>query len=538
MFEFSNNNKKLITLAFFFFFLVIGILSYSDYGISIDEDNTRISGFVSLKYVLEIISLEKGLKLNEIINVPNINNYNEQGIGVIFDLPMACIEYFFKIDDAREYYLLRHLCNFLIYFLSVYFFYLIAKKRFDSNLMGILAATFIIISPRIFAESYYNNKDIIFMSLFIICLYTGINFLDKPNFLNSVLFSFTSALATDVRILGIILPILIILIYTIKVSRENVLKKDFIKILSTFIFFTMFFIILFWPYLWENPIKNFFIVLSNLSKFDVEIYNLYMGNYINAKSLPWHYTLVWQLITIPIVYLILFLMGFLLVVYRFVKRLKQIENEDFWRGNNELLDLIFLATYLIPIFLIIIFNSTLYDGWRHLYFIYPSFLLIALSGLNFLRIMYFKKIKKMFIFLSILFLLPTLTWMIKYHPHQYVYFNYFAGKNFNKSFEMDYWGLSYYHALNYIIENNNDSFYVTNVGTGDLTISKNFVKKELRNKVNLVDNEKNADYIINNYRDWTGKIKDFDLVIPSNFNVFYEIKVDGVSINTIYKKNE
>ena len=123
------------------------------------------------------------------------------------------------------------------------------------------------------------------------------------------------------------------------------------------------------------PIKNFFIVLSNLSKFDVEIYNLYMGNYINAKSLPWHYTLVWQLITIPIVYLILFLMGFLLVVYRFVKRLKQIENEDFWRGNNELLDLIFLATYLIPIFLIIIFNSTLYDGWRHLYFIYPSFLL-------------------------------------------------------------------------------------------------------------------------------------------------------------------
>ena len=91
MFEFSNNNKKLITLAFFFFFLVIGILSYSDYGISIDEDNTRISGFVSLKYVLEIISLEKGLKLNEIINVPNINNYKEQCIGVIFDLPMACI---------------------------------------------------------------------------------------------------------------------------------------------------------------------------------------------------------------------------------------------------------------------------------------------------------------------------------------------------------------------------------------------------------------------------------------------------------------
>ena len=33
--------------------------------------------------------------------------------------------------------------------------------------------------------------------------------------------------------------------------------------------------------------------------------------------------------------------------------------------------------------------------------------------------------------------------MIKIHPYQYAYFNFLAGKDFNKKFEMDYWGLSY-----------------------------------------------------------------------------------------------
>ena len=100
MFEFSNSWKKIFTSAFFLIFFIIGVFSFSDYGISIDEDNTRISGFVSLKYVFEILSPEKALKINEIINVPDLNNYNEQGIGVIFDLPMAFIEFVFQINDS------------------------------------------------------------------------------------------------------------------------------------------------------------------------------------------------------------------------------------------------------------------------------------------------------------------------------------------------------------------------------------------------------------------------------------------------------
>ena len=45
--------------------------------------------------------------------------------------------------------------------------------------------------------------------------------------------------------------------------------------------------------------------------------------------------------------------------------------DNLWRGKKELQDLIFFLTFSIPIFITIILYSTLYDGWRHLYFIYP-----------------------------------------------------------------------------------------------------------------------------------------------------------------------
>jgi hypothetical protein len=42
--------------------------------------------------------------------------------------------------------------------------------------------------------------------------------------------------------------------------------------------------------------------------------------------------------------------------------------------------------------------------------------------------------------------------MIKHHPYQNVYFNLFAGKNVSHRFDMDYWGLSYREALEYLLK--------------------------------------------------------------------------------------
>ena len=58
----------------------------------------------------------------------------------------------------------------------------------------------------------------------------------------------------------------------------------------------------------------------------------------------------------------------------------------------------------------------------------------------------------------------------------------------------------------------------------------------MRGRITIVSDIKNADYITNNYRDWYGKLKPTKSMIPKDFKILYEIKVDDVPINTIYKK--
>ena len=54
MYHFINENKKIFVFLLFFIFLLIGVLLFKDFGIAIDEDNSRVNGFVSLKYIYEI----------------------------------------------------------------------------------------------------------------------------------------------------------------------------------------------------------------------------------------------------------------------------------------------------------------------------------------------------------------------------------------------------------------------------------------------------------------------------------------------------
>ena len=544
---FFKLNKHIYILVFFLVFFLTGIFIVSQYGISIDEDKTRIVGFVSLEYIFKIFLPEQTAKINEIIAQKTHATYGMMttsvGVvtsGIVFNLPMAVLELILEINDSREIFLLRHFFNFLLFFISVYFFFQLVKSRYNSWLVGLIGALFLIISPRIFADSFYNNKDIVFMSLFIISLFTATKFLEKKNFKYAILFALTSALTINVRIFGLILPILVFSIYFINILRKENSEKKIIKPLILFLILALFFTILFWPYLWENPIKNFLYALRALSDHSSPMYTFYLGEYFLRAHSPWHYHLVWIFSTTPFLYIILFFIGFIFITQRTIKRLLKIEKndsyDDLWRGNKELQDLLFLLTFLIPIIVAINFGSISYDGWRHLYFIYPSFLLTSMLGLHLIKIIFFKKKNNYLHIFSIILIIPTAFWMYKNHPFQYAYFNFLAGKNFNEKFEMDYYGVSNKNALEYIIDREDEKVKIYNLNTTDLYLSKKILKKEIRETIDIVHNANNADYITNNYTDWRGETMPTKFVVPKNFKIMYEIKVDDVTINTIYKK--
>ena len=116
MLLFINKNRNLFIYFFFISLFIIGIFIFSDYGLSVDDDNSRVNGFVSLKHIFEIFFSQYTFKIDDIIDVSNINIYEERYNGSAFDLPMAFLELVFKITDSRQIYLFRHFFNFLLFF--------------------------------------------------------------------------------------------------------------------------------------------------------------------------------------------------------------------------------------------------------------------------------------------------------------------------------------------------------------------------------------------------------------------------------------
>ena len=536
------NWDNFFSISFFLIIFLIGLNIFSHYGISIDEDNSRTNGLVSLNYIIEILNLDVFEKLNS-LNLPQIHEYPEQGNGVIFDLPLSFFELIFNIDNSRDIFLYRHLFTFLIFFISLIYFYLILKNRFKSYLLAILGILLLILSPRIFAQSFYNSKDIIFMSLNIINLYYGIKYLENSNVKNGIFFSLTSGLNVGCRILGIYLPILICMFKFIQILRSNKhIKKEYIKLFKIFLLILLF-IYIFWPYLWANPLINFYKAFINIGYHEVGIYNFFLGEYIPVEFVPWNYSFVWIAVTTPISYVLLFIIGIILLVRRLIYRILKInENSiynDLWRGDKEKIDVIFFLNFLVPIITIIVLHSSLYTGWRHVFFIYPSLIFFAVYSLKILNIFYIKN--KFLIFCLILLICsPTLIWMYKYHPFQYVYFNSIFKKDFKENFDTDYWGLTNYHALKYILKNNKNkkNFYIGIIGKADLNLSRSFLASQERDKIIITEDINKAEYLIDNYSRWDAKkINLDDLLKKNHFKNYHEIKINSVPVNTTYIKH-
>ncbi len=381
----------------------------------------------------------------------------------------------------------------------------------------------IFLSPRIFANSFYNNKDIIFLSFFIFSLYFAFRFIDKPSNKNIVLSSLFCALAIDIRLVAIIFPAILLLVFFVRELKNKKKIKYILNRLTTYFVFLVFFIIIFWPYLWSNPIINFYEAFLQMSNYPHETYNLFKGEYVSSKNLPITYIPIWIIFTTPIWYIVLFFIG----IFYLFKNLLEKKNSD--------KDLVIFLILFSVIFIVIFLGSTFYNGWRQLYFLYPLIIYFSIYAVFNMLIFFENKFKFFLIFIFLFSFLNTSYWMVKNHPHQYVYFNFLAGENFNKKFEMDYWGLSYKENIEFLL----DYQKVGKINLFNLSHNKlyyplmGFSKKQ-KSRINVVQSEEDADYFMTNYYYMSpGKVNDF---LTEKLTILNVIKVDSIPINTLFKK--
>ena len=363
-----------------------------------------------------------------------------------------------NLTDTRDIYIFRHLLVFIVFSISILFFYLVILNRHKDHLWALIGSLMLIVSPRIFADSFYNSKDLVFLSSCIIAIYFIYRFFDKLTLSRAILTGLFCAAAIGLRILGILLPFATFICIFLLAGKSGDIKNYFTtnrKPIIGFVLSCLIFTYVLFPFLWENPVMNLARVFINMSRFRWYSTVTFMGELIDAKKLPFTYAPIWIAITTPPVFLLLFITGAIITI-------KQLFKSFPWLVNNSdsTKDLFALGLFFGPVLMIIFLHSVIYDGWRHLYFIYPALILIAIKALTLIYQFIKKSAQRIILLTSISGIIGYYIYILCIlHPYQAVYFNSFAGNTkfvFN-NYDMDYWSLSYLRGLEYIVSHDTSS---------------------------------------------------------------------------------
>jgi 4-amino-4-deoxy-L-arabinose transferase-like glycosyltransferase len=439
-------SRQTIAVGLFFVLLLLtGLLIFKDYGICWDEPVHEWRGRAFLNYVLH-----GDQRL--------IENRVERNYGTFPDIILAVIQKLAK-HDSRTQYLIRHLIFFLIFCLGVWFFFLIGSKIFGRWEIALLGCLMLVLSPRIFAHSFYNPKDIPLMTAVIVAFYALVRFIEKPVPGRMIWLALACAVATDVRVMGALTFFLtgVAFLFLLWEARKN--GKKVLGVLALALGFTCLYIgftILLWPTLWDDPVGRLISVFRFSSHHPWTGAQLYLGNYYRCSDTPWHYIPVWIAISIPLLYLGLFFIGacfFILDVFR----------KPLFKGPARAWRSLILLWFFVPPLASILLDVCTYNEFRHLFFIYPALLLIALRGISAI----YESARKISggklspagkVLLAAALLAgmgPIAFFMVRNNPHENLYFNRLAGRDMasiGRNFELDYWGLSYKQGLEYVLK--------------------------------------------------------------------------------------
>ena len=531
---------KIIIITFFITLFSIGLNIYKDYGISWDEQVSRNNGLVAGNYIAknflseEIYSrilnntFNKKFSDKKIDDIPDFYNRHDRAYGVTFDLPLAFLEYLFPIKN-HHIFDIRHLLNHFFFLFALFFFYKAIHLKTNNYIIGLISVLLIYINPRIFAHSFFNSKDLFFLSVFLIGYYSGYLFLKKPVLKNIIFFSAISGFLTATKIYG--LTIIFLFIYLFLFKKILYEKFNFLndaKVVSKILFFWIIFTYIFWPFLWENPINNFIDAFKFMSNHVWFGKVLFFGERIPSNNLPWYYVPIWIIITTPTIYLSIFLISIIFfIIFLFKKKITNKENYIYFES-------IILILYLIfPIIFASLKNSTIYDGWRHFYFIYPILILVFSNFIFLIKKGFFYNLIICGLFLNFLFISII---MIKNHPNQQIYFNDILEKNIIKQFEKDYWAVSNKILIDKVVEQsiNKDKIYYDFRGSPLKFLHIRFLEPNLKKKfihIKDIENFKGEYYMFVLSR-WGLNLRNF---YKDKKDIVFEVKFDDIPVNGVYK---
>ena len=535
----ENNTNLIIKFFFFSVLIIIGLNLHNDFGVSMDEDAYKKVSLVEYKF------------LKTLIFETDFKNFNILYQKYLSEEPIKLSSFFFNFvylikdlsyiffKSSIELKKISHILLNLIFILANFCLFKVILKRYNNYYYAYLSVLILFFTPRFFVESFYNNRDIYFLSISLYSFFYLQKLFFNFAYKDIIIYSFLIAILINAKIFGLVFFVTSIIFLILEHENSFKTNKLVIKILL-FIFLSIFFTILITPYLWNSPLNNFFnfyfkdLVVTS----QIRVSNLFYSELFSSLNSPWYYYLVWIMVTIPSIYIILIFSGFFYKCVFFIKKiLNQTDYKNPWTNKNELFDVYTTFICIIFLFAISRFSNVNYDGWRHIYFLYPYLLINIFFILEIFNNN--KYLQKLLLLLIITNVINNIYWIKKNHPFQNTFFNNINNLILKKKFDLDYWGLSNYQAYKFILKNDyRNQISIGTLSYNDLEDNYNILDINEQKRIVLLQEDMSPDYFIDNYR--VG-YKVFKTTLNKNkfldnYSKYIEFVVDNNAILTIYKK--
>jgi hypothetical protein len=521
-------NIRRIAIIFFLSFFLSGAIGFKDYGSSWDEPMNFAFGGYTLISANEFFH---GKPMKAFTLDGNADDHASTH-GSAFDSLLFLI---YKVisTDSRSTLLLRHFLCFVLFFFAVLIFYRLCRLHFKNRYLALCGAVFLALSPRIYADSFYNSIDITFMCAFIFWAYTLRKLLLRMNSKYLWLHILSSAFLMNTRPVGFFGLLLTAFMMLLAILQARTDRAKVLKIIRyAFLYFAgwVVLLIVLKPYLWQDTLPRIIELFTSSNKVKLRGGVLYFGQMISVTELPWHYNFGWILITTPILYLMAFLIGTFRYVSSTLHKPASVLNPES--------DTLFFLWFWVPLIAPAVLKTILYDAWRHHFFVYPAFLIFAVDGIR-TSYHFARSIKpaawahltlKGLATFTLLSLASTAFFMVRWHPLQNVYFNFLAGNRATilTRFDVDYWGLSYRKCLEAILKNDPRSSIHIAIANFPVWCNILMLKEKDRQRLLVDSSLKTAHYFIGNYRGTpTG--------YPFLNEPVYTVKVDGIKVASVFK---
>jgi hypothetical protein len=417
-------------------------LTFTDYGVTWDEDVHNWYGYFALDYYLSLFADQRAL------NWLNLYNY-----GAAFDMVAAALNKFSPLGVYET----RHLLNGLVGLFGLTGCWKLGRALGGPR-AGLIALVLLLLTPNYYGQMFNNPKDIPFAVGGVWAIYYMVRILPalpRPPLRLLIKMGLAIGLALGVRVGGLLFLCYLGLLLGLSALWQGMAARSLAvmvaagatslwRVLLPVAGVGFAVMLVFWPWAQQDPIGHSLRALAFFSHETFPFDTLFDGRFVPAADLPWEYLPTYILLALPELVLVLLVAAAALAMAGLLRSGRGQQRET-------VLGLFLLGfTIVFPVAYAIAIKAVLFDGMRHFIFVLPPIAvaaaLVADRALTRLAALPYRQ--PVYGALALYGVAHVAT-MALLHPDQYVYYNAFVGgvDGAQRKFKLDYWANSYAEAV-------------------------------------------------------------------------------------------